>query len=170
VNENELSQYICNTFKGVDVVTSPDNSFFFFYNPDPAIPADHMFPFATLVTSDFHDQFSDLNRPDVFRLNIGVSKQTFRALFKLSDRSANTEDESEENAEIDDTDSDDTGSNYDFTTLDQIMPHPVYGRMYWLCVINPTDETFKSKVYPLLTEAYNMAVAKFEKKHAANKS
>jgi hypothetical protein len=34
-----------------------------------------------LVTSDLYDQFSNLNRPSVFRLNIGIGKQTFRSLF-----------------------------------------------------------------------------------------
>ena len=41
------------------------------------------------------------------------------------------------------------------------MPHPVYGRMYWVCVLNPSDETFATKVQPLLAEAYDMAVVKY---------
>jgi hypothetical protein len=60
----------------------------------------------------------------------------------------------------------DHSSDYDFTALDQVMPHPVYGRQYWVCVLNPSDETFETKVRPLLAEAYEMAVSKFEKKTA----
>ncbi len=56
--------------------------------------------------------------------------------------------------------SDEPSSDYDFTALDQLMPHPVYGRMYWMCVLNPSDETFATKVHPLLVEAYQLAVSK----------
>ena len=34
--------------------------------------------FATIVTTDEHDQASNLSRPDVFRLNIGVDRPTFQ--------------------------------------------------------------------------------------------
>ena len=153
MNETEMSRYIIEKFEGVDVVVASGDSFFF-YNPDSNVPPDHKFPFVTLVTSDINDQFSDLNRPSVFRLNIGVSKETFRSLFgepKLPRYGANA------------IESDDD-SDYDFTVLNQLMPHPVYGRMYWVCVLNPSDETFETKVLPLLTEAYEQAVSKYERK------
>src|SRR5579884_2015263 len=127
MNESEVSQYITETFEGVDVVTESGNSFFF-YNPH-GVPPDHRFPFVTLMTNDLNDQFSNLNRPSVFRLNIGVGKQTFRSLFgdpSLLPSMRDSVMSSDENA-----------SNYDFTALDQIMPHPVYGRMLWVCVLNP---------------------------------
>jgi len=110
-------QYITGTFEGVDVATDAGNSFFF-DNPDSSVPPDHRFPFVTLVTSDLYDQFSNLNRPSVFRLNIGIGKQTFRALFGEPARSSGRD-----SAEIGGEDA----SDYDFTTLDQVMPHPVYG-------------------------------------------
>jgi hypothetical protein len=47
---------------------------FFFYGPE------HKFPFATLVTNDAYDQASNLSRPSVFRLNIGISKQTYQSM------------------------------------------------------------------------------------------
>ena len=96
----------------------------------------------TLVTSDLYDQFSNLNRPSIFRLNIGIGKQTFRSLF------------------------DENSSSYDFTALDQVMPHPVYGRMYWVCVLNPGDEMFETKVQQLLAEAYDLAVSKYKRQAA----
>src|SRR5262249_39289236 len=136
--------------KGVDVVVASGNSFYF-YNPDPNVPPDHKFPWATLVTSDdVYDQFSNLNRPSVFRLNVGVSKETFRALFGNPDLPKGS------TAEFDASQ-----SEFDFTALDRLLPHPVYGRMYWTCVLNPSAETFETKVHPLLAEAYQMAVSKY---------
>ena len=158
MNEAEISRYITDTFKGVDVVVAMDASFFF-YNPDSNVPPDHRFPFVTIVTNDLHDQFSNLNRPSVFRLNIGVAKQTFRSLFG----SPALPSEKDGATESDDSLSD---SDYDFTALDKVMPHPVYGRMYWVCVLNPSDETFETKVRPLLGEAYELAVGKYNKQAA----
>ena len=57
-------------------------------------------------------------------------------------------------------------SDYNFTALDQVMPHPVYGRMYWVCVLNPSDETFETKVRPRLTGAYELAVSKYKRQVA----
>jgi hypothetical protein len=156
MNEAEVSQYITETFEGVDVVVASGDSFFF-YNPDSNVPPDHKFPFVTIVTSDINDQFSNLNRPSVFRLNIGIGKQTFRSLFgkPLLPTYGTSAAESGTNS-----------SDYDFTALDQLMPHPVYGRMYWMCVLNPSDETFETKVRPRLTEAYEMAVSKYKRQAA----
>ena len=156
MNEAEISQYITETCEGVDVVTDSGNSFFF-YNPDKNLPPDHRFPFVTIVTSDIYDQSSNLNRPSVFRLNIGIGKQTFRSLFDSpslpSDRDSAAE-------------SGENSSDYDFTALDQLMPHPIYGRMYWVCVLNPSDETFETKVQQLLAEAYDLAVSKYKRQSA----
>jgi hypothetical protein len=116
---------------------------FFFYGPG------RQMPLATLVTKDDYDSVSNLNRPSVFRLNIGVSKQTFRALFGSQPLSAN--------------DSAAADSGYDFTALNQLLPHPVYGKMYWVCVLNPSEATFQQSVRPLLAEAYDMAVSKHDK-------
>ena len=156
MNEAEISRYITDTFEGVDVVVASDARFFF-YNPDSTLPPDHRFPFVTIVTSDVYDQFSNLNRPSVFRLNIGIGKQTFRSRFGLPKSPAGRDDAAE---------SDDNFSDYDFTALDQLMPHPVYGRMYWVCVLNPGDETLETKVQPLLAEAYELAVSKYNKQAA----
>jgi len=155
VNEAEISRYITDTFEGVDVVVASGDSFFF-YNPDSNLPPDHRFPFVTIVTSDIYDQFSNLNRPSVFRLNIGIGKQTFRSLFGLPKLPSGRDSAAE---------SSDNSSDYDFTALD-LMPHPVYGRMYWVCVLNPSDETFEMKVRPRLTEAYELAVRKYNRQAA----
>jgi hypothetical protein len=62
----------------------PPRRHFFFHVPGDGLPKDHRFPFATLVTSDEYDRFSDLNRPGVFRLNVGVSKRTFSVGFAVN--------------------------------------------------------------------------------------
>lgn len=134
MNESTITQHITETFDGIETETAYGGTFFFY-------GADHMFPFATLVTTDENDTHSNLNRPGVYRLNIGVSKTTFQELFGSGQ----------------------TGTEFDFTVLDQLMPHPVYGMMYWLCILNPSEESF-SRVQQLLAEAYDMAVQKFAKK------
>jgi hypothetical protein len=157
MNETETSQYITRTLEGVDVVTASGDSFFF-YNPDKNVPPDHRCMFATIVTSDFNDQFSNLNRPSVFRLNIGIGKQTFRSLFGKPSLPTD-----KDSAAIS---SDTSSSDYDFTVLNQVMPHPVYGRMSWVCVLNPSDEMFETTVRQLLAEAYDLAVSKYKKLEA----
>ena len=54
----------------------------------------------------------------------------------------------------------DTG--HDFTALDQLLPHPVYARAHWVCVLNPSTATFEA-AKPLLAEAYDLAVSKHAK-------
>ncbi|MDB5338431.1 MAG: hypothetical protein JWN70_4050 [Planctomycetaceae bacterium] len=146
MDETSITEYITGTLGRVDTVDANGDRFFF-YDPGDGLPPDHMWPFATLVTSDFNDTASNLNRPGVYRLNIGVSKQTFGSLFGSESNPADVGDE----------------SGYDFTVLDQLMPHPVYGKMYWVCVLNPGTATFES-VQRLLAEAYGMAVARHTKK------
>src|SRR5207237_10716678 len=75
MDEASMTQYITDTFDCVDVVVASGDTFFF-YDPD------RKFPFATLVTKDNdYDRASNLDRPAVFRLNIGISKQTYCSLF-----------------------------------------------------------------------------------------
>jgi len=121
MDEATIRDYILRTCPGTTVVDAAGDSYFF---TDPR----QMHPFATLVTSDAHDQASDLNRPGVFRLNVGVGKATFQALFGAT-------------------------ADHDFTALDRLLPHPVYGKMYWVCVLNPGPATSEA-VRSLLAEAY----------------
>ena len=48
---------------------------------------------------------------------------------------------------------------FDYAALDRLMPHPVYASQSWVCVLNPSVETFES-IKPLLAEAYSSAVAR----------
>jgi hypothetical protein len=83
---------------------------------------------------------SNLDRPGVFRLNIGVSRETFQSLFGAGKV--------------------DVGA-YDFAALDTIMPHPEYAAQHWVCVLSPSAATFE-QVRALLAEAYALA----ERRHA----
>ena len=157
MNETELSQYITDTFASVGVVVDSDNRFFF-YNPADSVPPDYyLFQFATLVTNDAYDQFSNLNRPSAYRLNIGISKETFRSLFGSSESASGGGDTDESSAHR---------ASYDYTAFDQLMPHPEYGRLHWVCIVSPSDDTFETTVRPLLVEAYELAVSKYNKQAA----
>lgn len=142
MDETAITQYILETFKDVEVVHASGTSFFF-YDPQKK------FPFTTVVTNDAHDTASDLSRPSVFRLNIGVSSETYRAMF------------GRQPAFPHDGGTVDTG--HDFTVLDQIMPHPIYTSMSWLCVLNPSVKTLE-QVQRLLAEAYVLDVEKHTRK------
>jgi hypothetical protein len=138
MDEISIVQYITDTFDAVHVHNA-NGTYFFFYGED------RMLPFATLVTSDAHDQASDLNRPSVFRLNVGVGKDTFLSLFGSRPSPPG--------------ESGVVNTGHDFTALNQLMPHPIYGHLNWVCVLNPSDATFQT-VGGLLAEAHSLAVAR----------
>jgi hypothetical protein len=150
VDETAITQYVTDTFDGVDLTVANGDTFFF-YDPDRTDPLDRRLPFATLVTDDLYDQASALHRPSVFRLNIGVSKETYRSLFGPQPAPPGA------------TGIVDTG--HDFTALDQIMPHPVYAPMSWICVLNPSAATFET-LRPLLAEAYDLAADRYARRRA----
>lgn len=136
MNETLLTQYITDTFASVETADNFGYTFFFY-------DSDHKLPFATLATTDNdYDRVSNLDRPGVFRLNIGVSKETFQSLFGTDGV---------------------TISDYDFTVLDRIMPHPEYAPQYFVCVLSPSEATFQA-IKPLLAEAYTIAVRRYTKR------
>ncbi len=136
MDATEVANYI-KTF--LDVETSEAYGYtFFFYK------SDHKLPFATLIASDTeYDRVSNLDRAGVYRLNIGVSREAFDALFG--------------SAKVD-------VRNYDYTALDVIMPHPDYAPQNFVCVLSPSGATWE-KVQALLAEAYGIAKQRFERQH-----
>jgi len=136
MDEITIAKYIIDTFAGVET-TDNFGYTFFFYGPDRKLP------FATIASADNpYDRVSNLDRPGVFRLNIGVSRQTFQSLFGASKVDV---------------------SVYDFTALDKIMPHPEYAAQYYVCVLNPSETTLE-RVRALLAEAYDLAVRRHAKR------
>ena len=146
MNLDEVTQYIHDTFDGVETTTAMDYIFFFYRS-------ERKFPFVTIATTDNeYDRVSQLDRPDVFRLNIGVNRDTYRALFGPPPRLG-------EDGVVD--------SGHDFSTLDRLMPHPVYAPQSWVCILSPSAETFAQTVQPLLAEAYEIAVKRHAKAQPA---
>jgi len=140
MNESSVADYITKTFPGVETTINFGYTFFFY-------KSDHLLPFATIASSDNeYESISKLDRPGVFRLNIGVSRETFQSLFG--------------------TGKVDVGS-YDFTALDVIMPHPDYAPQSFICVLSPSEATFE-KIRPLLAEAYDIAVQRYTRRNKKN--
>jgi hypothetical protein len=138
VDQDAIRAYVATTFPGTDVLTPAEGvgvgDTFFIYDPDRDLDDRQRFPYATIVVKNYgeFDNRSDLDRAGVFRLNVGIGPATFRPLF----------------------DDDDV---HDYAALDRLMPHPVYARQSYVCVLNPSVETFE-QVKPLLREAYEIAV------------
>ena len=124
-NPDEIASWITTTYPETVVAHALGATFF---SLDPS----HWPNFATIVTTDEHDMGtpSDLARDGVFRLNIGVGKETFlRLAGKLS--------------------------TPDYAALDTILPHPVYAKQRWIAILNPSHETFEVIVKPLIAEAHD---------------
>ena len=121
MNAEALARHILDLLESVDTVEA-DGDTFFCFNP-PGMEPDHRMPFATIVTSDAHDAASELVRPGVYRLNIGVSADTYTSLFGPPPKGPVTADPV------------DTG--HDSTRLDALMPHPIYASLNWISVLNP---------------------------------
>lgn len=143
MTEEQIIHYITNTFADTYVATA-DGNYFFMYDPEGK------FPFATLILSNDYDTVSQLERPGVFRLNIGISKQRYLEFFDVPFSKAPTNADGE--------------PDYDFAALNRVLPHPTYGQMYWVCILNPDTETFEEVVKPLLEEAYQLSVNKHGKR------
>jgi hypothetical protein len=148
VDEDSIKRYLIDTFRDVDHVESEGN-YYFFYNPDK--PPDYKYPFVTLMTNDINDRASNLDRPSVYRLNIGVNRETYQSLFGSQPPQQDA-----------------TGiasTRPDFSSLDHLMPHPVYAPQSWICVLNPGPATLDI-VKELLVEAYQKAVGRHKWRRA----
>jgi hypothetical protein len=116
--------YILETYRETDVVEAMD-AWFFSLDDEKHWPN-----YATIVTTDEHDDASHLSRPDVFRLNLGVDRQTFERIAAAD-------------------------AEPDYTALDRLLPHPVYGKQLWISILNPSEETFRDVIVPLLALAHD---------------
>jgi hypothetical protein len=123
-----IVQRILQTYPETDVVEAM-HAWFFSLDPEKHWPN-----YATLITTDEHDDASNLSRPGTFRLNLGVDKETF-------ERIAGADPEP------------------DYTAFDRLLPHPVYGQQHWISIVNPSDETYAEVVAPLLALAHDRLAA-----------
>lgn len=141
-----MNRYICDTYDGVRA-TEHLGDVFLLYDPGHDLPPERQIPFATIIIGDRHDQVSRLDEPDRWRMNIGLTKATYTARFGA----APTERDAHGILV--------TGSDY--AAVDTLMPHPLYGSQYWVCVVNPGEATLDT-VRDLLAEAYGFAVRKYK--------
>ncbi|MFC4455892.1 DUF6194 family protein [Deinococcus sonorensis] len=126
MNEQQILQWLTDELTNVQVLTQHGQHFLF-------VGADRMLPFVTVMTSDLYDQASQLERPGIYRLNLGVGPRLYRQLFGNA-----------------------TLNSHDFTALDTLMPHPEYAAQGWVCVLNPSSATF-ADLQPLLRAAHERA-------------
>ena len=144
MDQQAIRQYMTEHFAGVDMLIGDEGiaqgDTFFFYDPDRALDPARRLPFATIVTKDYgdFDKLSKLDRPDVFRLNIGLTRDMYRSLFAPD------------------------STDYDYSVLDTLLPHPVYAAQSYVCVLNPSEATFE-RLKPLLDDAYRFAVARHDR-------
>lgn len=136
MDETSVANYITTTFPNVETTENYGYSFFFYRD-------DHMLPFATLIAADNeYDRISNLDRPGVYRLNIGVSRPTFESIFGTAKPDV---------------------KSYDYTSLNVIMPHPDYTPQNFICVLSPGDTTWE-RIRALLAEAYEIAVTRYNRR------
>ena len=123
-----------------------------FYNPGRLLPRGVYF--ATVKQKDGeNDRGSDLDRAGVFRFNVGTSKPLFLEKFGPPPSRPG------KGQTID--------GPWDFTALDTITPHPVYGWMSWVSVLNPSDATL-ADMDEIIEAAFQKAKTAFDKKARKN--
>jgi hypothetical protein len=115
---------ILELYPETDVVEAM-NAWFFSLDPEKHWPN-----YATVVTTDEHDDASDLSRPGVFRLNLGVDRETYERIAAAD-------------------------PDPDYMAFDRLLPHPVYGKQHWISIVNPSERTFRDVVLPLLRLAHD---------------
>jgi hypothetical protein len=144
---DEIINKVTNNFRGV-VPKKSWGETSLFYNPDNKLP--NGVYFCTIKEKDGkNDTSSNLMRSDIFRLSIGVSKETYVEHF------GEKPPRPQKGCIV--------NTGHDFTKTNILLPHPVYAWMSWVCVLSPSNEVFE-KIYPLIVEAHNNVIKKFNKK------
>ncbi len=119
-----------------------------FYNPNGVLKRG-VYVLTVKEKDGENDKASGLDREGVFRVNLGVRKNTFLEMFGTVPKRP------PKGGVVD--------MPCDFTETDKILPHPVYAWMSWICALNPSEETFE-KLEPLIREAYEYAKEKYAKR------
>jgi hypothetical protein len=133
MTQQQIEDFIL-AMSGVQSSTAFGYRFFFYAD-------NHKLPFATLADSDNeYDNRSNLNRDGVFRVNAGVSAETFRQLFEIGHQ-----------------------SEPDYTVLNRFLPHPDYAAYHFICILCPTGEN-ALQLQRYLEEAYAIARARYERR------
>jgi hypothetical protein len=133
MNQAQVEQFVAS----LDNVQREDNfGYAFFFVGD-----DHRVPFVSLADSDNeYDRVSNLNREGVFRINIGVSRETFDSLVGNSN-----------------------SENIDYSALDVFLPHPEYSKQHFVCILNPSAKS-DDATKKLIVEAHSIAAARLQRR------
>jgi hypothetical protein len=147
LSPDRIQEYILSSFKDVYLKNTWGEKSFF-YNPGKVKP--HGTYFFTIKEKDGeNDKASNLERVDIYRINFCISQEIFIDLFK--------------NKPVRPSKGNSIEGSYDFTQLNILTPHPIYGWMKWVSILNPDKKTFED-IKPLIDESYQISVKKFNAK------
>lgn len=149
---DEIFSYCFSTYPDIVLVDSWGERGIF-YNPDKVLKRG-IYVLTVKEKDGDNDKSSMLNRDNVYRVNVGLKKEHFINRFGYIPQRP--------------TAGGVVNMNFDFSSLDTIMPHPVYAWMGWVCVLNPSDATFE-EFKQLIEESYKFAQEKFQKKRVSIK-
>ena len=149
---DSIIAHLLDTYEGSRVVKAWGERSIF-YNPGQKLPRGVYF--ATVKEKDGEkDKASHLDRAGVFRLNVGTTKPLFLERFGPPPARPGR-------GEV-------VGGPWDFTALDTLTPHPVYGWMSWVAVLNPTEETL-ADMFEMIEAASGKAKSAFDKRLGASR-
>jgi hypothetical protein len=133
MDQTEVEKFVA----GMENVQSEENfGYVFFFVGD-----DHRLPFVTIANSDNDfDNVSNLSREGVFRINIGISKDTFQNLIGQP-----------------------TSEIVDYSVLNTFLPHPDYAKQHFVCILNPSGENVET-TKKLIEEAHAIAAKRLQHK------
>lgn len=144
---DSIINHLLERFEGTRVVEAWGERSIF-YNPGLMLPRGVYF--ATVKEKDGeNDKASDLDRAGVFRFNVGTGKPLFLERFGPPPSRPG------KGGVVD--------GPWDFTARDTLTPHPVYGWMSWVAILNPSTENF-ADMSEIMEAAFCKAKASFEKK------
>ena len=147
MDPDEIIDSLVNKYPGIKVIYAWGETSLF-YNPNSQLSRGVYF--ATIKEKDGkNDRASNLDRDGIFRLNVGTSKDIFFNCFgKPPSRP-------KKGCVIQ--------GKWDFTAINRLMPHPVYGWMSWVAVNNP-DVDMLNGLAPVLDAAYQKAISSYLKR------
>jgi hypothetical protein len=127
-DQDQMQELIRDAFPDAVVATIDSAAFF-------SLDEKHWPNFATIVWTDEHDMGSPSNlaRPGVYRVNVGVVRATFERLVG-------------------------TLEDPDFAAFDRFVPHPVYAKQRWISILNPSHETVRETLMPLIAAGHDRLV------------
>jgi Family of unknown function (DUF6194) len=129
-DQDQMIQLIRDAFPDAVVATLDSAAFF-------SLDEKHWPNFATVVWTDEHDMGtpSNLARAGIYRVNVGVDRATFERLVGGQ-------------------------TDPDYAAIDRFVPHPVYAKQRWIAVLNPSHETVRDTLMPLITAGHDRLTAR----------